>query len=71
MTDRLKGVIVTFESDIREDDAQAIIHAIEMIKGVLQVETSIRSHDDIMNRARIRDEYRIRLWEALRDKPET
>lgn len=67
MTDRLKGVIVTFEADIREDDAQEIINAILMIKGVVDVTTSIRSHDDIMNRTRIASELKTKVWEVFRD----
>lgn len=35
MTDRLKGFIVTLTTDIREDDAESIVQAIKMIKGVL------------------------------------
>lgn len=67
MTDRLKGVVVTFEEDIRDDDAQEIINAILMIKGVKTVATSIANHDDHMNRSRIRLEYRQKLFDALKD----
>ena len=66
MTDRLKGVTVTFEADIRDDDAKAIINAIFMIKGVIDVEPSIRNHDDIMNRARVREEMENKIWNAIR-----
>lgn len=38
MTDRHTGYVVTLSSDIREDDAQAIVDAIRMVKGVLSVE---------------------------------
>ena len=41
MTDRLKGLTVTLEPNIREDDAQAIIDAIKMIKGVSDVATHV------------------------------
>lgn len=67
MTDRLKGLIVTLEADIREDDAQEIINAILLLRGVLNVTTSVRDHNDIMNRERVRAEYRERLWNALKD----
>jgi hypothetical protein len=65
MTDRLKGLIVTFEKDIRDDDAQSIIDAILMVKGVLSVTTSISTSDDSMNRIRIRHELKEKLFEAL------
>jgi hypothetical protein len=35
MTDRLKGCVVTFDQDLRTDDAEAILNAIRMVKGVL------------------------------------
>lgn len=38
MTDRHAGYIVTLAKDIREDDAQAVITALRMVKGVLSVE---------------------------------
>ena len=41
MTDRIKGLTVTLDPDIREDDAQAIIDAIKMVKGVGDVETHV------------------------------
>ena len=56
MTDRLKGLTVAFEKDIREDDAQCIIDAILMIKGVANVTTSISSVEDYMNREQVRRE---------------
>jgi hypothetical protein len=65
MTDRLKGLIVTFEKDIRDDDAQGVIDAILMIKGVLSVTTSVSTSDDSMNRLRIRHELKEKLFEAL------
>jgi hypothetical protein len=37
MTDRLKRFTVTLVTDIREDDAQRIRDAIEMVNGVLSV----------------------------------
>ena len=37
MTDRHAGYLVTLDRDIREDDAEAIMAAIHMIKGVISV----------------------------------
>ena len=67
MTDRLKGVIVTFEQDIREDDAEALIAAIQMIRGVLKVDPITANFDDEMNRSRVKYELRKKLFEALED----
>lgn len=68
MTDRLKGLTVAFDRDIREDDAEAIVSAIKMIKGVLDVQPSYATSEDWMNRRRIRDELGTALWEVLDPK---
>jgi hypothetical protein len=61
MTTRLKGVLVTFEDDIREDDAEAMIGAIRMVKGVLTVAPVPASFEDDMARDRVRAEFRDKL----------
>jgi len=38
MTDRHVGYIVTLDKDIRGDDAEAIINALGMIRGVIAIE---------------------------------
>jgi hypothetical protein len=48
MTDRLKGCTVIFDHDIRVDDAEALLNAIRMIKGVQSVEPSISTSEDWM-----------------------
>ncbi|MEM5009345.1 hypothetical protein WKH57_01360 [Niallia taxi] len=65
MTERLKGLYVTFEKDIREDDAEYISNAIRMIKGVTSVNGIIVNAEDEMNRERIRLEFKRRMYEAL------
>jgi hypothetical protein len=54
MTDRLKGLTVAFEKDIRDDEAKCVIDAILMIKGVAAVTTSISNSEDYMNRQQIK-----------------
>lgn len=41
MTDRHSGYIVTLSEDIREDDAEFIINALKMVKGVVEVKPVI------------------------------
>ncbi len=67
MTDRFKGCVVTFGHDIREDDAEAVLDAIAMIKGVADVNPSLSSADDLMNRNRIRREYRERFYKLEKE----
>jgi len=65
MTDRLKGATVVFTADIRDDDAESILNAIRMIKGVLAVTGVLSDSDDWMNRRRIQAEMRQRVSAAL------
>ncbi len=56
MTQRLKGLTVAFEQDIREDDAEALINAIRMIRGVASVTPIEADSGDWINRQRVRHE---------------
>jgi len=38
MTDRINGVYVAFDSEVRIDDAEHMINAIQMVKGVSRVD---------------------------------
>jgi hypothetical protein len=68
MTDRLKGVLVTFDQDIREDDAAQIIAAIRMIKRVADVKPLVCNVEDEMARIRVDLEWRKKLSDLLFDK---
>lgn len=62
MTDRHSGYVVVLDHDMREDDAEAILNAIRMIKGVATVEPVVSSLLD----GQIAEGRRDRLWqEAL------
>ena len=54
MTDSLKGVIVAFDRDIRVDDAEPLIEAIKMIKGVADVSPSVADMNDYSARVQVR-----------------
>lgn len=41
MTDRHTGYVVALADDIRDDDAQAVVNALRMVKGVIGVEPVI------------------------------
>jgi len=56
MTARLKGLTVTLERDIREDDFQRIKEAVEMIQGVLHVEPEIATPQDHYVRMRLKND---------------
>lgn len=67
MTDRLAGVVVTFEQNIRVDDAEATIAALRQIKGVLSVQPVIGDITVTMAEERAKHEITMRVYEALRD----
>lgn len=56
MTDRLAGVFVVFEKDIREDDAEKLLDAIRCIRNVLTVEPHVASADLFIAEMRARTE---------------
>jgi len=69
MTDRIKGVLVTFEKDIREDDCEPIIGALKMIKGVLTVKPYISKMEDYILYQRGHFDARNEMFELLRKEP--
>ena len=48
MTDRIKGLTVALDRDYRDDDVQAIVDAILMVKGVAAVEKSVVDNDEFI-----------------------
>lgn len=62
MTDRHAGYIVTLARDIREDDAERIISAILMIKGVMSVDPVVADVGLHMAERRARQDIRDKLW---------
>jgi hypothetical protein len=71
MTDRHAGYLVTLDEDIREDDAQDLITAIEMLRGVLNVTpvTSDRLITDVTEQRRDAA-WRVALANLVRNGPE-
>lgn len=59
MTDRYHSLVVTLEEDIREDDAESLINAIKMIRGVLDVRGKVANISD--------HTARMRAWSKLHD----
>jgi hypothetical protein len=65
MTDRYNALTVILEVDTRDDDAEALINAIRMIRGVASVQPHIASYEHHMAEERAKLDLRKRLWEAL------
>lgn len=68
MTDRIKGLTIALDRDYRDDDVEAIVNAIMMVKGVLSVKKSVANHEDWINRTQIRADIENRLYTALKDE---
>jgi len=65
MTEKLKAVIVTFEKNIRVDDAEPIMKAIEHIKGVLTVKPIGANIDQDIAEDRVRLDLGRKLMAVL------
>jgi hypothetical protein len=65
MTDRLKGVLVTFDKDIRDDDAKPLIEALKMIKGVQSVKPYVSGGEDYMMYHRGYQDCKEKIWKQL------
>jgi len=66
MTDRFYALTVALEKDTRDDDAERIIHAIKMIKGVLDVKGNISNPDVWMSEERAKQELKIKIYNLLK-----
>ena len=65
MTNRIKGFTITLEKDIREDDIQPILDAIQMIKGVASVTSKVSDSVDHMARERVKSELRDKFYNFI------
>ncbi len=68
MTDRYHSLTVILEKDMRDDDAERMIEAIQMIKGVLDVKPVISDPTSWMAEERARRELGEKLWNVLYPK---
>lgn len=75
MTDRHSGYIVVLADDIREDDAEAVISALRMVKGVLSVEPVLSNPDQRIVQARAHEQWCAMLrrvgYQAWRSGPDS
>lgn len=66
MTDRFKGLLVTFETDVREDDLEDFITAISLLRRVLSVKPiPSGSIDTCISEDRVRHELGQKLWKVI------
>ena len=65
MTDRHAGYIVTLEKELRSDDAEAIINALRMVRGVLSVEPVVSDPIGHIAKQTSRHELVTQIWAVL------
>jgi hypothetical protein len=65
MTQRIKGVLVTFDDDIREDDVEPLLAAMRLLRRVISVEPVPADISGHIARERARHDLAKQLWEVL------
>lgn len=70
MTDRFNSLTVVLAKDIRDDDAEPIMKAIGLIKGVISVKGRVVASADYVAQQRVRHELSEKLWAVLYPKNE-
>lgn len=65
MTDRYNAFVVVLEEDIREDDAAALISAIQQLRGVLSVSGHVADPGSHIAQTRARQDLGQKLWHVL------
>lgn len=65
MTDRIRHLTITLDEDIRVDDLEPIVSAIQHVRGVAGVERHVVSAQDHSARQAVRAEIRQKLHEAI------
>ena len=68
MTDRFNALTVVLESDIREDDAQALMSAIRLLHGVIEVKGNVSDPLQLVCDARARRELGEKFFAILYPK---
>ncbi len=67
MTDRYNALVVALDRDIRDDDAEVIINAIKMIKGVQDVTGNTVDVDAYAAHSRVTSKVIDKLFETIKD----
>ena len=68
MTDRHSGYVVVLQEDLREEDAEAVLNALRMTKGVLSVEPIVADFTaGTIAAMRVQSEIRAKLYALARE----
>lgn len=69
MTNRYSTLTVALEQDIREDDAQALIQAIKMLRGVADVAGNVSDASQWLAETRVRRDLGDKVLAVVFPKP--
>ena len=67
MTDRYNHLTVALERDIREDDAEHLINAIMMLKGVLSVKGNVANSNSYTAEQRADEKWKTKLYNLMQE----
>lgn len=70
MTTRHAGYLVVLADDTREDDAEATINALRMVRGVASVTPVEADHNQVIARTRRDTQWQQALRDLLRNGPD-
>jgi hypothetical protein len=68
MSDHTVVLLVVLDKDYRVDDAECIMSAIRMVKGVLTVDANVSDVGTYTAYSQARMDLEKKLWSALRDE---
>ncbi len=66
MTDSHAGYLVVLDENLREDDSQAVLAALRLIKGVIAVTPVVGTSEVTIAQERVDREWRDTLWGLVR-----
>lgn len=67
MTNRIHGLLVVLDTDLREDDAESLVTALRQLRGVCAVQPLVVDPGTHAARTRARIELTQKLWDVLKD----
>jgi len=67
MTDRVKGLTVVLDQDIRIDDIQTLIDCIKMFRNVSSVEPVITEPGDFIDRKKITHDIKLKFYKFIEE----
>lgn len=65
MTNAINSITIVLEHNMREDDAQALLNAVQMLKGVITARANVSGLTDYIAQARARYEYGCKLMGVI------